>query len=99
MGIDHFLVVFPSILIIAKTLDDINFNKNSISLLLFSTGLCNLIFYLLTKFEIPIFIAPSFTFIGFTTATMIKGNDDISLEKPLKILVFWQMIRIQKLFP
>ncbi len=81
MGIDHFLVVFPSILIVAKTLDDISFNKNSISLLLFSTGLCNLIFYLITKFEIPIFIAPSFTFIGFTTVTMIQGNGDISMSR------------------
>lgn len=81
MGIDHFLVVFPSILFMAKTLNSNNFNNNSISLLLFGTGICNLLFYFITKSKIPIFIAPSFTFIGFTTATMLLGEDDISLAR------------------
>lgn len=81
MGIDHFLVVFPSILLMAKTLNSNNFNNNSISLLLFGTGICNLLFYFVTKSKIPIFIAPSFTFIGFTTATMSLGNNDISMAR------------------
>lgn len=81
IGIDHFLVVFPSILLMAKTLSNNNFNSNSISLLLFSTGLCNIIFYIVTKSKIPIFIAPSFTFIGFTTTTMLLGESDVSLAR------------------
>lgn len=81
MGIDHFLVVFPSILFMAKTLNSTGFNSNSISLLLFGTGLCNLLFYFVTKSKIPIFIAPSFTFIGFTTTTMLLGENNISTAR------------------
>ncbi len=81
MGIDHFLVVFPSILFMAKTLNGNNFNNNSISLLLFGTGLCNLLFYFVTKSKIPIFIAPSFTFIGFTTTTMLLGENNLSMAR------------------
>lgn len=81
MGIDHFLVVFPSILFMAKTLNSNNFNSNSISLLLFGTGLCNLLFYFVTRSKIPIFIAPSFTFIGFTTTTMLLGENNISVAR------------------
>lgn len=75
MGIDHFLVVFPSILFMAKTLNTNIFNNSSISLLLFGTGMCNLLFYFVTKSKIPIFIASSFTFIGFTTTTMLLGDN------------------------
>lgn len=81
MGIDHFLVVFPSILLMAKTLNSNNFNNNSISLLLFCTGMCNLLFYFVTKSKIPIFIAPSFTFIGFTTTTMFLNESNISIAR------------------
>ncbi len=81
MGIDHFLVVFPSILLMAKTLNSNDFNNNSISLLLFCTGICNLLFYFVTKSKIPIFIAPSFTFIGFTTATMLLNKNDMSIAR------------------
>lgn len=52
MGIDHFLVVFPSILFMAKTLNTNIFNNSSISLLLFGTGMCNLLFYFVTKSKI-----------------------------------------------
>lgn len=81
MGIDHFLVVFPSILFMAKTLNSNNFNNNSISLLLFGTGLCNLLFYFVTKSKVPIFIAPSFTFIGFTTTTMLLSKNNIPIAR------------------
>lgn len=81
MGIDHFLVVFPSLLFMAKTLGTNNFNNNSISLLLFGTGICNLLFYLVTKSKIPILVAPSFTFIGFTSTTMLLGKNDILMAR------------------
>lgn len=77
MGIDHFLVSFPSILLMAKILNTNNFDKNSISLLLFSTGISNIILYIVTKLKIPIFVAPSFAFIGFITTTMSLGNNNL----------------------
>lgn len=81
MGIDHFLVVFPSILLMAKILNDNNFDNNSISSLLLFTGICNLFFYRKTKSKIPIFLAPSFTFIGFTTTTMLANGNDIAAAR------------------
>lgn len=70
IGLDHFLVAFPSILLMAKMLDEYKFSSNSISLLLFSTGFCNLILYKVTGCKIPIFVAPSFAFIRFIKTTM-----------------------------
>lgn len=69
IGLDHFLVAFPSILLMAKMLDDYNFSPDSISLLLFSTGICNLLLYKATGCKIPIFVAPSFAFIRFIKTT------------------------------
>lgn len=74
IGLDHFLVAFPSILLVAKMLDDYKFSSNSISLLLFSTGICNLILYKITGCKIPVFVAPSFAFFKFIEAT-IKSSD------------------------
>jgi len=74
IGFDHFLVAFPSILLMAKLLDSCNYNSNSISLLLFSTGFCNFLLYIVTKRKIPVCVAPSFAFCGFITATMKYSN-------------------------
>lgn len=73
IGLDHFLVAFPSILLMAKMLDDYNFSPDSISLLLFSTGLSNLLLYRVTGCKIPIFVAPSFAFIRFIKTTTESG--------------------------
>ena len=73
IGLDHFLVAFPSILLMAKMLDDYNFSSDSISLLLFSTGICNLLLYKATGCRIPIFVAPSFAFVRFIKTTMKSG--------------------------
>lgn len=74
IGMDHFLVAFPSILLIAKILDDYKFGSNSISLLLFSTGICNLLLYKVTKCKIPVFVAPSFAFVKFLETTVKSGG-------------------------
>lgn len=81
IGFDHLLVVFPSILLMAKVLNSNNFNNNSISLLLFCTGVGNILFYIITKSKIPVFMAPSFTFIGFTNATMQLSGENIIIAK------------------
>lgn len=78
MGIDHFLVSFPSILLIAKMLNANSFDKNSISLLLFSTGVSNIVLYIITRLKVPIFVAPSFAFLGFITTTMDIGSNNIT---------------------
>ena len=95
MGIDHFLVVFPSILLMAKILNENNFDNNSISLLLLFTGICNLFFYCKTQSKIPIFLAPSFTFIGFTTTTMLANSNDVVTAR---FTVFWGYIFAGLLF-
>ena len=65
----------------AKILNRSNFDNNSISSLLLVTGVCNVLFYYLTKSIIPIFIAPSFTFIGFTTTTMLLSENDVIIAR------------------
>jgi len=77
MGVDHFLVAFPSMLLMAKLVKDNNFSNNSISLILLSTGLCNILFVIITKCTIPIFIGPSFAFIGFMSSTMSLGQKNL----------------------
>lgn len=63
IAIEHFLVSFPSMLLMAKTMTAYNFSVNSISLLLFSAFVSNLIFIVLTDGKIPVFIGPSFAFV------------------------------------
>lgn len=70
IGMDHFLVAFPSILLMAKILDDFQFSSNSISLLLLCTGICNLLLYKVTKCKIPVLVAPSFAFVRFIKTTV-----------------------------
>lgn len=103
MGMDHFLVAFPSILLMAKMLNSCNFSSNSISLLLFSTGICNLLLYKVTKCKIPVFVAPSFAFIGFIATTIessgeAKANVNVFIGCLIAGLLFL-FIAILYLFP
>ena len=70
MGIEHFLVAFPSILLMARLMRENNLESNSISIILMCTGICNILFALMTRIKIPIFFGPSFAFIGFTSFIM-----------------------------
>lgn len=76
MGIEHFLVAFPSILLMARLMRENHLESNSISLILMCTGACNILFVLMTKFRIPIFFGPSFAFIGFTSFIMLAGQEN-----------------------
>lgn len=81
LGIDHFLVAFPSILLMAKLLNDNNFDKNSISWILLSVGICNIIFYIITNFKIPVFLGPSFAFVGFMSTAMTLGGNNVDSSR------------------
>lgn len=76
MGIEHFLVAFPSILLMARLMRENHLESNGISLILMCTGACNILFVLITKFRIPIFFGPSFAFIGFTSFIMLTGQEN-----------------------
>lgn len=76
-GIDHFLVVLPSVLIVANV--HRAFGPDPIiglSTIFFMCGLSSLAFLVATKGKIPLFMGPSFAHISLTTyivSTMAKG--------------------------
>ena len=78
-GIEHFLVMFPSALLIA-TLVSNNYGEPifSLSIILIAVGIGTLAFIILTKGKIPFFLGPSFSYIGFTSyyvATISSAKD------------------------
>lgn len=91
-GIEHFLVVFPSILLMARLMRDCHLGSNSISLILLSTGICNIWFAKKMKYSIPIFFGPSFAFIGYTAFIMESEQAIGELE------IFWGRLLIAAFF-
>lgn len=91
-GIEHFLIVFPSILLMAKLMEDANLKSNSVSLILLSTGACNIWFAAKMKYKIPVFFGPSFAFIGYTKFIMETGQDIGELG------IFWGRLLIAGFF-
>lgn len=89
IGIDHFLVVFPSILLVAK----INTNLANdpiidLSTILFTCGMGTIIFLIITKMEIPLFLGPSFTHISLTTY-LIATNIETNQIDELRNIILW----------
>lgn len=88
-GIEHFLVMFPSALLIA-TLVSNNYGKPifSLSSILLAVGIGTLTFIILTKGKIPFFLGPSFSYIGFTSyyVATISNIQDI---QEVRLMIIW----------
>lgn len=81
MGIDHFLVMFPSALLVAK-LSSVSLSEPVISLstILFMSGAGTLLFLAVTKGRIPFFLGPSFAYIGLTSYLIMTMTETGTLE-------------------
>ncbi len=79
-GIEHFLVMFPSALIIAS-ITNTRYGEPvfSLSSILMSVGISTIAFLIFTKGKIPFFLGPSFSYIGFTSyyVATISDRQDI----------------------
>lgn len=78
-GIEHFLVMFPSALLVASLANnDYGEPIFSLSTILMAVGIGTFVFIVLTKGKIPFFLGPSFSYIGFTSyyvATISNAHD------------------------
>ena len=84
LGIEHFLVMFPSALLVA-TLANTNYGEAvfTLSSILMAVGVGTFVFLLLTKGNIPFFLGPSFSYISFTSyyvASMSGVRDIIEIR-------------------
>jgi len=81
IGMDHFLVMFPSALLVAK-LSSVSLSDPVISLstILFTSGAGTLLFLLVTKGKIPFFPGPSFAHIGLTSYLIMTMTETGTLE-------------------
>lgn len=88
-GIEHFLVMFPSALLIAVLVSN-NYGEPifSLSTILIAVGIGTLVFIILTKGKIPFFLGPSFSYIGFTSyyVATISNVQDI---QNVRSIIIW----------
>ena len=89
IGIDHFLVVFPSILLVAKINTGLmNEPIVDLSTILFTCGIGTMIFLIVTKMKIPFFLGPSFAHISLTTY-LIATNIETKTIDELRVIILW----------
>lgn len=79
IGLEHFLVMFPSAMLIARLANTVWGSVIELPAVLFACGLGTLFFALFTKRKIPFFLGPSFSYIGFVSyqVARISSPDDI----------------------
>ena len=79
IGFEHFLVMFPSAMLIARLANSSWGAVIELPTILFACGAGTLVFGLLTKWRIPFFLGPSFAYIGFVSyqIAQICSADDI----------------------
>lgn len=89
MGIEHFLVMFPSTLIIANQ-TRITYSEPIISLasILFVCGIGTLLFLILTKWNKPFFLGPSFSYIVFTNYYVTKLSSVTPIDE-IRSYLLW----------
>lgn len=81
IGLEHFLVMFPSAMLIARLANTEWGTVIELPSILFACGVGTLIFSLLTKGKIPFFLGPSFSYIGFVSyqVAQIHSPNDIEV--------------------
>lgn len=92
-GIEHFLVMFPSALLIA-TLVSSDFSEPifSLSTILIAVGIGTLTFIILTKGQIPFFLGPSFSYIGFTSYYVANISNVQDIQNVRSTLVWGYLL-------
>lgn len=81
IGLEHFLVMFPSAMLVAKLTNTPYGSVIELPSLLFACGIGTILFAFLTKKKIPFFLGPSFSYIGFVSyqVAKISGPADIGV--------------------
>ena len=88
IGLEHFLVMFPSAILIAR-LSNTEFGSIvELPAILFACGIGTIILLLLTKGKAPLFLGPSFSFIGFLSyqVASIHSPDDVNQIRSIVFL-------------
>lgn len=80
IGLEHFLVMFPSAMLIARLANTEWGTVIELPPILFACGLGTLIFALLTKGKIPFFLGPSFSYIGFVSYQVARVYSPTDIE-------------------
>lgn len=92
LGIEHFLVMFPSALLVAA-LTSTPYGEPifTLSSILMATGIGTLAFIFLTKSSIPFFLGPSFSYISFISyyVASISGIQDVPT---IRATILWGYI-------
>lgn len=79
IGLEHFLVMFPSVMLIARLANTAYGSIVELPSVLLACGIGTLTFLLLTKRHIPFLLGPSFSYIGFVSyqVAQIASQNDI----------------------
>lgn len=89
MGMDHFLVMFPSALLIARLgITHSGMAVISLSAILLTCGLGSLIFLFLVRGNFPFFLGPSFAYIGLTSYLVADISGDGNFHE-IKYTILW----------
>ena len=80
IGIEHFLVMFPSAMLVAKISSTRYGVVIELPSVLFACGLGTLLFIIFCNRKIPFFLGPSFAYIGFVSyeVARISNADDVA---------------------
>ena len=89
MGIEHFLVMFPSAMLIAKLCNSPYGAVAELPTILLACGAATFFFVRVAK--IPFFLGPSFSYIGFVSYQVSKINNAQTLEE-IRANIFWGYI-------
>jgi len=91
MGFEHFLVMFPSAMLIAKLVNTRYGSIIRLSEILFACGIGTILFSLITHGKIPFFLGPSFSYIGFVSYQVAHINTPDKIEL-VRTTLFWGYI-------
>lgn len=92
-GIEHFLVMFPSALVIVTlTSNDYGEPIFNLSTVLIAVGIGTLVFIILTKGKIPFFLGPSFSYIGFTSYYVATISNAQNIQYVRSIIVWGYLL-------
>ena len=88
IGIEHFLVMFPSAMLIAKLTNTTFGSIMELPEILMACGFGSFLFALLSKGKIPFFLGPSFSYIGFVSyqVAQISSPNDVDV---IRSTIFW----------
>lgn len=86
IGLEHFLVMFPSAMLIARLANTVWGTVIELPAVLFACGIGTMLFCLILKKRIPFFLGPSFSYIGFVSyqvAQISSSNDIVAIRSTI----------------